>query len=70
MITKIVNLMTVPLIQVRYQGWIDCDLRSDDRALFAMLTRQKEERVDPKTRPRALLFWGLSFPGCTTARLT
>ena len=69
MITKIVNLMTVPLIQVRL-GWrIDCDFKSDDRELFAMLTRRKEARGGLKIRLRESLFWGLSFQGCTTAPL-
>ena len=35
------------------QGWIDCI--SDIRELFAMLTRPKEARVDPKIRLRASL---------------
>ena len=68
MITKIVNLMTVPLIQVTLTR-MDYDLRSDDRELFALLTRRKEARGGPKIRPRELLFWGLSFQGCTTALL-
>ena len=47
----------------------DCDFKSDDRELFAMLTRRKEARGGQKIRLRESLFWGLSFQGCTTALL-